>query len=63
MITVIQIRKQTQSKTIEANQTGNRQKKAKVCTTKLKKGTKKDEGKGERVQWLVVCVEVSAGPR
>jgi hypothetical protein len=59
MITVIQIRKQTQSKTIEANQTGNRQEKAKVCTTKLKK----DEGRGERVQWLVVGVEVSAGPR
>lgn len=62
MITVIQIRKQTQSKTIEANQTGNRQK-SESMHNKTQKGTKNDEGRGERVQWLVVGVKVSAGPR
>lgn len=62
MITVIQIRKQTQSKTIEAKREVVDKKKVKVCTTKNSKG--KQPKRIRRAQWgLVVCVKVSAGPR
>jgi hypothetical protein len=40
MITVIQIRKQTQSKTIEANQRGSRQKKRKYAQQSSKRNGK-----------------------
>lgn len=61
MITVIQIRKQTQSKTIEANQRESRQKKQKYAQQNSK-GKQPKRIKG--AQWgLVVCVKVSAGPR